>query len=121
VEIDDDLQTQTSCPIHSGINVDRSARDVRRTESIVRPKADRNAHHVESRLLDLVEVLPSHPSIPMLAKDIESRVLAECLAESVLVDNVLLWSVGICGVKDRRCNPSGGTILALVVSCGTCS
>jgi hypothetical protein len=48
----------------------------------------------------------------MLAKDIESCVLAECLPEGVLVDNVLLWPVGIYGVKDRRCDPSGGTFLA---------
>jgi hypothetical protein len=118
VEIDDDLQTQASCPIHSGIDVDLRARDVRRTESVVGPIANRDAHHIESRLLDLVEVLPSYPGIPMLAKDTESCVLAKCLPKRVLVDDVLLRPVGVCGVKDRRCDPSVCTFLALAVSCG---
>jgi hypothetical protein len=120
VEINNDLQTQTSCPVHSGIDVDVRAGDIRRAERIVSPVTDWDTHHVEAGLLDLVEVLPSHKSIPMLAKDTESCVVAKRLSKRVFVDNVLLWSVGVCIVKDRRCDPSKGTILAPVVSCRAC-
>jgi hypothetical protein len=51
-------------------------------------------------LLDLVEVIPRHPSIPVFAKDTESCVLAECFPKRVLVNNVFLWPIGIGGVED---------------------
>jgi hypothetical protein len=100
MKVNNDLQTQASCPIHSGINVDPRTGDVRRTESIISPVPDRNTHHVETRLLDLVEIIPRHPSIPVFAKDTESCVLAECFPKRVLVNNVFLWPIGIGGVED---------------------
>jgi hypothetical protein len=69
MEIDDNLQPQTSCPINGSIDVDVRARDVWRVEGVVCPVTNWDAYDVEPRLLDLVEVFPSNESVPMFPKD----------------------------------------------------
>jgi hypothetical protein len=100
MEVDDDFQPQTSSPINGSIDVDVCARDKWRVEGVVCPVTNWDAYHVEPRLLDLVEVFPSNESVPMLPKDTESCVFAEFLSKCVLIDNVLLWTVLVHGIKD---------------------
>lgn len=99
VEVNDDLQTKTSCPINGCIDVDVCTRNEGRVERVVRPISNWNAHHVEPSLLDLIEVFPSHPCIPVLSENTKRCVLAKSLPERILVDDIFLWPILVRGVK----------------------
>jgi hypothetical protein len=100
VEIDNDFESKASCPVHSSVDIYIRALNVRRPESVIRPVANGDAHHIEARLLDFVEVLPSHEGVPVLPEYAEGRILTKKLPEGIFVDDVFLWPILICGIKD---------------------
>ena len=99
-------QIETPRPIDGCIDVDSRARDVWRAECIVRPVADRDSDDVESRLFDLVEVLPPHKRIPVVPQYTQSGVLPKLLTKCILVHNVISRSALVCSLEDRRCDPT---------------
>lgn len=106
MEIDDDLQAQSSGPVYRSIDVVPCTWNIRRTESVVRPVSNWDPHNIESCLLNLVEVMPCHPRIPMVAEDAKRGIFPQMLSQCVLVDDVFLWSILIRVIEYRWCDPS---------------
>lgn len=86
MEVDDNLESKTSGPIDSSIDIDTRSSDVRRTEGVVCPVSDGNTDDIEPRLLNLVKVLPGDPSVPMATKNAKRGLVSKLLSQRVLCD-----------------------------------
>jgi len=100
MEVDDNLQAQTPGPVDSSIDVYVGASHIRRVRRVVRPVAHGDAYHVETRLFDLVEVLPGHPRVPVLSKHTRCRISAQLLTKRVLINDILLWPILVCCIEN---------------------
>lgn len=103
MQVDEDFQPSRLSPIKSLAEVVVRSLDVRFTlNGRNGPIADRNTNVVHPLGGNLVEVILSDPSGPMLVQSARRLIGAEVLAESELID----CSLAVCKfLEDRGCDP----------------
>ena len=101
VKVNQNLETISTSPCDGVVKVRRGAREIRGRGVVIGPEANRNADHVEARVVDLLCVGFGEPRVPVGSEGRAGIGVGDVLAESVFVNNT---QRGVVLLENAWCN-----------------